>query len=312
VNGVPALIERGIAMTTTSRTADLRTPGAKTLVRPVIVGVDDSPASSAALEWAAAEAASRHAPLKIVHCWTWQVLAPWSMSVDRMVVGELKRDGRQLVEKCRRIAETQQGLAVSTEVAEGYPPAVLSVLGAEAALVVLGARRHTAVGRAVLGSVSNAMASRAPCPVVVAGARSGPLDEQPSVVAGIAGGEQDESVLAFAFEQAQRRRRPLRLMYCWHPLLSDARLPAPESAHLRLAESIAGWRDEYPDVDVLPSVVHAHPVDALVGASTAQDLLVVGRRAQHLRFGGVLGSVTLGVLHHATCPVAVVPPPVSS
>jgi nucleotide-binding universal stress UspA family protein len=299
-------------MTATTRTAARAVLNARNTTRPVIVGVDDSPASRAAIDWAAAEAVSRGAPLKIVHCWTWQVLAPWSMSVDEMVIGDLKRDGRRTVEKYRRIAEAQPGLSVSTEVAEGYPPAVLSELGVESSLVVLGSRRHTAVGRTVLGSVSNAMACRAPCPVVVVCGPSGPPGQQPSVVAGIAGSAQDESVLAFAFEQAQRRRRPLRLMYCWHPLFSDARLPAPETAHVRLAESIAGWREEFPDVDVHPSVVRAHPVDALVGASASQELLVVGRHAQQLRFGSGFGSVTLGVLHHATCPVAVVPPSISS
>jgi nucleotide-binding universal stress UspA family protein len=54
--------------------------------------------------------------------------------------------------------------------------------------------------------------------------------------------------------------------------------------------------------------VRDHPVAALVAAATAQDLLVVGSHSRHARVAAMLGSVSQGVLHHATCPVAVVHP----
>jgi nucleotide-binding universal stress UspA family protein len=55
-------------------------------------------------------------------------------------------------------------------------------------------------------------------------------------------------------------------------------------------------------------VVRDHPVAGLVAASAGQDLLVVGSRSGHARVAALLGSVSQGVLHHATCPVAVVHP----
>ena len=54
--------------------------------------------------------------------------------------------------------------------------------------------------------------------------------------------------------------------------------------------------------------IRANPVDGLTSWAHAQELLVVGRHAQHGKIAGPLGSVSLGVLHHATCPIAVVPP----
>jgi nucleotide-binding universal stress UspA family protein len=57
---------------------------------------------------------------------------------------------------------------------------------------------------------------------------------------------------------------------------------------------------------VQAAVIREHPVAGLVDASTAQHLLVVGSRGRHALTGTLLGSVSQGVLHHATCPVAVI------
>jgi nucleotide-binding universal stress UspA family protein len=74
-----------------------------------------------------------------------------------------------------------------------------------------------------------------------------------------------------------------------------------------LSEALAGWRERYPDVDVHGAVIRDHAVAGLVSESTAERLLVVGSRGRHALAGTLLGSVSQGVLHHATCPVAVVP-----
>ena len=68
---------------------------------------------------------------------------------------------------------------------------------------------------------------------------------------------------------------------------------------------MAGWQEKYPDVAVDQKVVYGHPVPALVAAASAARLLVVGSRG---RGSVVLGSVSHGVLHRATGPVAVVHP----
>ena len=299
-------------MTTTSqvaKTAALPHSVANGGGRPIVVGIDDTAYSAEAIDWAAQEALSRAVPLVIVHSWAWQRLAPWTSGFDRMVIGDFKRAGHTVVERARKQAERHAGLVVSTEVTEGHPADVLAELGADATMIVLGSRHRHSVDRAVLGSVSNAMVARAACPVVVLGAPAGLPGERPSIVAGVSGTEQDAAVLAFAFDEAQRRGRSLKPVLCWHPPLADEQLPPPKHAHLHLAEALAGWREQFPDVEVHPAVVRAHPVDALVRAARSQELLVVGRRAHRVRLGQFLGSVSLGVLHHATCPVAVVPTP---
>lgn len=83
--------------------------------------------------------------------------------------------------------------------------------------------------------------------------------------------------------------------------------PAPAEADAILSEVLAGWREKFPDVAVRAAAIRAHPVDGLITESAAEDLLVVGRSAHHDLVATVLGSVTMGVLHRASCPVAVVP-----
>jgi nucleotide-binding universal stress UspA family protein len=304
-------LKEGTAMTTTAYVAkESELPHSVSAGggRSIVVGVDESSCSADAVEWAAHEAALRAVPLVLVHSWAWQRLSPWTAATDHTVINDFKRAGQRVVEEARNQAERlHPGLLVSTTVTEGTPSDVLTELGTDATMIVLGSRHRLSFDRAVLGSVTNAMVARATCPVVVLGAPAGLPAERPSIVAGVAGTEQDSAVLAFAFDEAQRRGRPLKPVLCWHSFFEDEQLPLPKLAHLQLAESLAGWREQFPDVEVHPSVVRAHPAHALVAAAASQELLVVGRRAQRVRFGHLMGSVSLAVLHHVTCPVAVVP-----
>jgi nucleotide-binding universal stress UspA family protein len=99
---------------------------------------------------------------------------------------------------------------------------------------------------------------------------------------------------------------------CWHPdrlaeMMWRAEPPAPARAEAWLSEALAGWREKYPDVVVHSGVIRDHPVSGLLTTAAAQDLLVVGSRGRHALAGTLLGSVSQGVLHHAACPVALVP-----
>jgi nucleotide-binding universal stress UspA family protein len=118
-------------------------------------------------------------------------------------------------------------------------------------------------------------------------------------------------VLSFAFDYASRHNVPLHAVLCWRPSSNSdvqwsAELPPPPKASRWLAETTAGWQEKHPDVEVHRSVIRTHAVDGLVKQSHAQELLVVGGHLTHPRMAALLGSVSQGVLHHATCPVAVV------
>jgi hypothetical protein len=74
-----------------------------------------------------------------------------------------------------------------------------------------------------------------------------------------------------------------------------------------LAEALASWPEKFPDVRVRSAVIRAHPTVGLIGESSNQDLLVVGSHGRRPSTARLLGSVSQGVLHHAYCPVAVIP-----
>jgi nucleotide-binding universal stress UspA family protein len=271
----------------------------------VVVGIDHSAASRAAVAWGADEAQRRHAPLHLITSWSWQRLAPWSTAADRMMVAELREAAHVAIDAAAVQARNAGASDVTTEVREGEPADVVIAESASAGLLVVGTHRLTGLARAVLGSTSTAAVLRATCPVVVVAER--PTGAPQTVLVGVGGTEFDERVLSWAFGYAQRHGATVRAVHAWHmDMWPDSRIAPPEAAHAWLSESLAGWREDYPDVMLDAALVRGQPVEELVRAAGPHDLIVVGRRKRRSRLSPHPGSVSLGVLHHAPCSVAVV------
>jgi nucleotide-binding universal stress UspA family protein len=278
----------------------------------IVVGVDDSAGTELALRWAADEALARHVPVRLVTAFRYELTAgrlPTFVTVPAVDLLEPRQVAEQLLAKAVD-SVTADGAEASAEAVDGDPIQVLVTESASASVLVLGSRQLNAFGSAVLGSVSSAVAARSNGPTVVVRGPAGRPEEGAGVVVGIDGTESSERLLGYAFEHASRHRVPLRAVLCWHPdllaLMSwRAEPPPPARVDAWLAEALAGWQEKYPNVTVHPEVIREHPTAGLVLASAAQHLLVVGKHGRHAR--AMLGSVSQGVLHHATCPVAVMP-----
>jgi nucleotide-binding universal stress UspA family protein len=277
----------------------------------IVVGVDGSPAALSAVDWAAEDAARTGRALKIVYALD---RSPYQLAQCALAMpDELALEGNKAVEAAvGRARERQPQVPVTTEVVEGEPARVLREFATEAAEIVVGSRGLGGFTGAVLGSVSMHVAGQARCPVVVV--RAGERKPRGEVVVGVDDAADCEPAIGYAFEQAALRGATLRAVYAW-------RLPvhvyAPEIAYdmdeirtrqHQVAEyRLAAFIEKYPPVRVIEDVRCAHPVDALLDAAEDADLLVVGSHGRGALGLMLLGSVSRGVLHHATCPVAVVP-----
>jgi nucleotide-binding universal stress UspA family protein len=142
----------------------------------IVVGIDGSEGSARALEWAAAEARLRGAPLMLVHAW----LPPASLYGGMGWTGssgEVVGDFRDLAEKelddvCRKHVAALDGLEVERSLVEDVPAFALLQAAIGADLLVVGTRGHGGFAGLLLGSVSQQCAHHAPCPVVIVPART--------------------------------------------------------------------------------------------------------------------------------------------
>ena len=130
--------------------------------RPVVVGIDGTPTSEAAIAFAFDEAAARRAPLVAVHTWE-----PPEPGADGTLAEEL------LAERLAGWSEKYPDVPVRRVVSPGRPVPVLMHEAARAQLVVVGSRGRGRIAGMVLGSVAHALVHRAPCPVAVVRPGSG-------------------------------------------------------------------------------------------------------------------------------------------
>jgi nucleotide-binding universal stress UspA family protein len=259
----------------------------------VVVGIDGSPSSDAALDWAAGEAGLRGLPLSIVHA-------------DR---GEPDTSdaGRELLEAAAaRVAGKVPG--VTTRLADGSPAEALLAASRGAALVAVGVRGVHGERHARLGTVASTLVRRAGCPVAVT---REPENTAPGrhVVVAIDPATGSPGALDLALEEAALRQLPLVLLTVdTRDTVGDG-LQDPGAGRARAAvESALAACAARPEVDVTPRVEQARsPALALVGHGWDAALLVVGARRRedpHLS-----ASVSGATLLHAPCTVAVVRDP---
>jgi nucleotide-binding universal stress UspA family protein len=136
----------------------------------IVVGVDGSPSSQAALQWAADQAACTGAEVKAVIAWEYPaVAAGFGLAPGAMVTSSQYREyaSKVLADSISNVTGPRSGVRFTTRVAEGNAAQILLDDAAGAELLVVGSRGHGTFAGAVLGSVSHRVARRAPCPVVV-------------------------------------------------------------------------------------------------------------------------------------------------
>jgi nucleotide-binding universal stress UspA family protein len=286
----------------------------------LVVGVDGSEGSRAALIWSALEAHRRQLPLRIVaaagldavmpatgselwgHLWAYQ--ESWANDVVN-----------EAADLARQTAPVEPQTAVYLK-----ESAAIALQGeAESAgLLVVGSRGRGAAIASRLGSTAIVLTQQASCPVVVV--PGGPFDVETGgdVVVGVDGSQTSQRAVEFAVAEAALRKTGLTAVHAWtlpwlrstlsirHEVVNVTRPAMQQEAAAVLSESLAEIRQKHPAVPVVEQVVEERPAVALVEASHDAPLLVVGSRGRGGISGLLLGSVSHAVLHQAPCPVAVI------
>ncbi len=289
--------------------------------KPVVVAVDGSAYSLRAAEWAAHEARRQSRPLRIVSAPAPMPRLHAYQASPQAVANALRgMSAEALNAAIIRCEEAEPGLPVTTGLMSGAPALAVAGSGADASLLVVGARGAGGFAAMILGSVSRYAASRAACPVVVV--RDETMAVHREIAVGVRDPQEAGAALAFAFEEAALRRADLVAVHTWSRFPPASRLrgagevsvlrpddPARVAAEAdrQLAAALAGWREKYPAVNVRQDVVHGHPARVLASYSARADLVVLGRHDHPEDGGPGIGSIQHAVLDHAHGPVAVIP-----
>ncbi|MEG3627624.1 universal stress protein [Streptomyces poriticola] len=272
----------------------------------VVVGVDESDESLAAADWAGDEAAFLGAELLLVNASLWQVHV-----LVAVVPARDEREGQAagLLDAAEaRVKERHPGVPTTRRQIEDAPSKVLLSAASDADLLVLGSRRLGAGEGFVLGSVAQEVVAAAAGPVVLVRRRQAAgLADGGRVVVGVDVRHDTGELLGFAFDAAARREVSLHLVTTWHlPFPHLAEQSAVQNHEEALAAAVQPFRERFPQVRVSWDAEAGRAVDHLVSSASGAGLLVIGNR-RRAGAGAHIGAVAHGVIHHAPCPVAVVP-----
>jgi nucleotide-binding universal stress UspA family protein len=279
----------------------------------ILVGVDGSAQSDAAICFATRESVMRDAPLTLMH-----VIEPvpeWASRAEQSRIAQVwEANARDVIEHARKTASasvTDSGsLDLRTEVVCSPVVAMFLVASTDAQMVVLGSRGMTPLGRFLLGSVSNSALHHAHCPVAVIH-EVDTADQSGPVLVGVDGSPASDKAIALAFDEASRRGADLVALHAWSdvavfPILGmDWREYEAQGEEI-LAERLAGFQQEYPDVKVRRQLVCDKPARWLIDESRHAQLVVVGGHGRGGFPGMLLGSVSSALAQSAQAPLIVV------
>jgi nucleotide-binding universal stress UspA family protein len=270
----------------------------------IVVGVDGSAGSAAAVRWAAAEAWLRQAELRVLTAYHRQ--HPGRRSTTG---GQVRPEADEQTTVVLHAAVTQaRSVAPDVEVRgvalPGYAVPVLLHAAEQATLLVVGDRGKGGLPGLPFGSVGSQVATHSRGSVVVVRGRSG-ADDGP-VVVGIDGGAA-ATIIGRAFEEAALRGAALLVVTArtsFRPAAGSDASTAEAVLGSDIDSQLDPWREKYPEVPAQREVVAGRPDKVLVQRSRQAQLVVAGPRGHGFE-GVLLGAVGTRLLQRAECPVLI-------
>lgn len=284
----------------------------------ILVGVDGSAASDTAVRWATREAILRDELITLLHVVA-PVIASWPEGPMQTNFAKWqKENARDVIEQARKTLCAEVGEA-PPEVRTGvlysqYSHVVPTLIDASkhARMVVAGSRGMGAVGPRPMGSVSTGLIHHAHCPVaVIRGEEASAAHQNAGILVGVDGSPASEAATAWAFDEASHQGLPLVALHAWNdvggfPILDMDWRNYERQGEEALTEHLAGWQEQYPNVNVRRRLEWDQPARWLVEESAHAQLVVVGSHGRGGFAGMSLGSVGATVAQSAKVPVVVV------
>ncbi|QEU89077.1 universal stress protein [Streptomyces viridosporus] len=285
---------------------------------PLIAGVDGSDSSLRAVDWAVDEAARHGMPLRLVYASLWERYeGPRPSSAPRRPAARTAAE-HVVASAAERARRRNPDVRACTAILPEDAVHALLREGDNASLLVTGSRGRGELRGLLLGSVGLAVAARAHCPVVVVrGDAAGLAGTHERILLGAGDPGTNSEAVRFAFREAEARGCVLDVVRAWRcPAHGSTDYPASaeeparhheERAFALLEELLRDAMADHPGVRVRRTTVEGPAPKVLVLRSAAADLVIVGARRRRGHVGLQLGRVNHTLLHHAQCPVAVVP-----
>lgn len=277
--------------------------------KAIVVGINGSTGSDAALTWALQRAARDKLPVIALHA----VDDRW-MSPDFQYHELIRESGMELLEKAKASAgEQTPGVEVDIQLRHGSGGSVLRDVSKEAAMIVVGGHEKHHLDGGPVTDRALQVVSASDCPVAVIPAKPGTGAK--GVVVGVDGSEESLQAVAVAAAEADLGGDELTVVLAFKTPARwvEKQLPSSglaesmvEENRIVLAESVAGLGDKYPDLVVHQRLeTDTQPAKALVDAAADARLLVIGSRGRGGLSRTVLGSTAHAVLVNVPCPTVV-------
>jgi nucleotide-binding universal stress UspA family protein len=267
--------------------------------KPVLVAVQgDQPIL---VQYAADEARRRRTELVVLHVYG-VILAEMGAVVSTSSSPHDDAEAQAVLDSAKKVIDSQPDAPPARYIRElGSTIEVIEEHAANAQLLVIGADEISWFERALGGAIARYLSGHAPCPVIVVP----PIHDLSTLYGGVCVTIDDDAraaaPLRFAFEQASARESRLIVL---HVVPEGLKKPELEAERVSVAEVLAGWSEQFPDVVVTTRVVSDDDVvSAAARASEESELLVVGRPRRDLT---AIRAATPRLTRATHCPLAVV------
>ncbi|ALV45242.1 hypothetical protein MB46_06745 [Arthrobacter alpinus] len=272
-----------------------------------MVGVDGSPASRAALEWAAHRAQQQGRPLLLVHSVPDYLVSPEGVDYQTF------RAGLQgmLDSEANRVRGLVPAVEVRSSLQFGEPARVLAELSARSVMVVVGTDRTADVQGERFGTLNFQLAMIGRCPVAVIPEPENSVSA--GVVVGIDGSPESMAAAYFAAAEAVRTRQDLTVVCVsqsparWVHSSADGSVKTRQigtQGRMILEAVVAAVRARHTHLTVFDRFEqHDAAARVLIEAGKGAAMLVVGSRGSGAVHHAAMGSVTRELLLHVPCPL---------